>query len=259
VGVLRLFSPDAVDTCGGSAQIGAQPGMPRTLRVSDCIDSDTGTYALSLNIVGESDESCGAVLGCGEAVDRVLAAGEVDSFVFRAVAGNAMELSVSDPNDESRKLRLRLYAADATLLRDSCGGTLEISAQASGMHTLLLSACDGAAAGPYRVRWQRSPSCGAALPPDEFAYIFNAGSGTLAGMSTSMLRSETLVPVFASAADAGNIAASVDGAFVYVGSSASPSIKVVNTTANRAVASATAAQCRRTALAHCAKWRRSTG
>lgn len=237
IGTLRIASrglDDTVfETCSGSQEV----GLREAFEVSDCIGEDAGTYAIAFNVTAAGPENCGVPLTCGGAQAGSLAVpGEVDSFTFPATETQQVRITVNDPNDPEQLLRLRLFDFHSTdWWGESCSGTLDATIQTSGPHTLLVSACDGTSVGPYTVTWERLPGCGAQSPPDELAYVFNAVGGTLAGVRTASNRVESLVPTLTlpDSDDDNTVAASADGAFVYVSTLVSPVIAAVNTTTNR--------------------------
>jgi DNA-binding beta-propeller fold protein YncE len=239
IGVLRLVergeSGSGVDTCTGNVRV----GTGTTVEVSDCIGGDSGTYALAFNVVTAGVENCGLALACGAATEGSFqTAGEVDPYTFSAVTGTAVRLTANDPDQPPRQLRLRLFDSQATLLGESCSGSLNATIGVSGVHTVLVSACDGTATGPYQITWERLPSCGTPSPTDEVAHVLHVGSGTVAVIRTSSQRLESIVPVIdAGDSDSGGvIQASADGAFVYAAAPFSPALAAIDTAANRVAA-----------------------
>lgn len=241
IGTLKLTLPGldggVIETCTGSARISGTG----TIGVGDCIGDDSGTYAVAFNVVEPGPENCGLPLTCGSThAGSLVVAGETDSFTFPTLEGQGVRVTVADPDQPARLLRLRLFDAGGGEAGESCGGTLDATIQRSGEYTILVSACDGTSVGPYALRWERAQGCGMPSPGDEFAYVFNAQGGTLAGIRTASHRVESLVPALAlpDSEDQNTLRASADGAFVYVAAPNSPVIAAINTTTNRVAGSA---------------------
>lgn len=95
----ELYDPDGVSlgfVCGQGEKTLAVGG-DYTIRVYDTGDAETGTYDLAVVVVSATANNCATSIACGVPATGALALkGESDTFVFTAVAGEAVSLAAQE-------------------------------------------------------------------------------------------------------------------------------------------------------------------
>jgi len=200
IDALRLESEDQ-ETCYGSLTESVNGSTE--LQVHDCIGTDSGTYAINMNVVSQGPDNCAEAMPCGSFpyVRRLLDVGQVDSYSFAGTTGDHVTVRATAINGAIGTARVRLFAPDGHPVDggDSCNGVVSSTLQSSGTYTVLISACGLPKAGLYLLSFQ-SPACpngpdithlgiakadGTPLPPDMFddegrpVYSREVGSGFL--------------------------------------------------------------------------------
>ncbi|HEY0300248.1 MAG TPA: hypothetical protein VGC36_02880, partial [Rhizomicrobium sp.] len=152
---MRLLAGDGqtlYDTCSGQLSFTGRAGALRLL-VSQCTGATGGVYTVTLNVISDGAGNCGDPLQCGGTPDGTSFAqpGEVDSFQVALNAGEAASL-LTNYTETSGQPRLRLFDPDGQELPvNQCTGTVQFTAQKTGVYTVLASACGGTTTQPYRI------------------------------------------------------------------------------------------------------------
>jgi YVTN family beta-propeller protein len=241
------FTP-ATSTCGGELLLTAisGPGMipvTGTLSVNrSCPGSAAQNYTLTLSVVSQGQDNCAVPLPCGMPLSGSLdLPGEVDSYTFSGSAGDQVSISETFKGDaRDGQVRLRLFDPSGTSIFDqpgTCPASLQTQLPKSGAYTVLISPCgSGASTGNYTLTWQPSASCTPKQPPNQFAYVVNADSGTMSVIDLSTNTAKLAIPITASGtaeiASPTYVAITPNGGFAWATYSASNFTSVVNTSTN---------------------------
>lgn len=151
---LRIVDGDAsYDTCTGSITfVASQPDV--RIEVSDCIGEDSGSFTINATMISDGNDGCSLPLPCSAAVEgaRLDARGEIDSYTFAATAGRAIALELDDLDRTIGRIRARLFAPGTTQpYIDTCSGRISTNVPATGVYTVMVSACGIPATGAYRI------------------------------------------------------------------------------------------------------------
>lgn len=159
---LRLTGPGGINlgnTCTGRLQQRAPQAGTYTLEVKDCIGSDPGRYALTLNVISDTRRSCSQSLLCGAAAEGSLdIPGEVRAFSFYGARDDPVSLDLHSTLERRGGLEVRLFDPAGVPVLQSCGNSFDFNLPRTGRYTLLVNACLGKGTGEYSLRW-RSRSC----------------------------------------------------------------------------------------------------
>ncbi len=163
---VRIEGPGLrVSTCTGRIEPSSDPrqvvpleGGTYTVRISDCFRDSPVEFAVTLDLVSDSNRHCGRFLRCGDAIEgALLEPGEVDALRIAARRGDVIELRMDDALGTRGGLEVRLFDPDGVAVEreagSSCLAGRRIRVEKTGVHTLLLNACLGFGTGAYRVRW----------------------------------------------------------------------------------------------------------
>jgi YVTN family beta-propeller protein len=179
IGLMRLHLVSPVnqnDDCTGDTYLDAV--VP--IEVSDCLGSDAGDYTIEFTSIQEGPDNCGQPLSCGTAPHdaRFDVPGEVDPYTFPGAAGQQVSLTAAMPGAGEHAIRLRLFDPSGALVLDNldnsfdtCLGSDTATLASNGTYTLLVSACITPITGPYSIVWETQPSCPAAVPSGQMAYV----------------------------------------------------------------------------------------
>jgi hypothetical protein len=168
IGLLRLRAfgeGGGGDTCTEELAFNSLGGET-VLEVSDCDNlpevDDTGEYTVVLNVVSDHANNCGFPLSCGATPDGIglVVPGEVDSYTFSAEPGRPVELFLTEPDERTAPLRLRVFGPHGDLLpgADDCDRPLRVEPTEEGIHTVLVGACRSFRTGRYRLSFDQ-PGC----------------------------------------------------------------------------------------------------
>lgn len=163
---VRIEGPGLrVSTCTGRIEPSSDPrqvepleGGTYTVRISDCFRDSPVEFAVTLDLVSDSNRHCGRFLRCGDAIEgALLAPGEVDALRIAARRGDVLELRMDDALGTRGGLEVRVFDPDGVAVEREAGSPClagrRIRVEKTGVHTLLLNACLGFGTGAYRVRW----------------------------------------------------------------------------------------------------------
>ena len=140
-----------IDTCSGVTTFRSRGGVVN-LSVSPCLGG-SADYTLNLEVVSESPSHCGYDLSCGATPDGFGLAelGEVDSFRFSGVVGEPVTLRMNDLDSREDAYLVRVYNPDGESIVRTCSDEVEVVPEASGVYTLLVSACGRQGTAGYRI------------------------------------------------------------------------------------------------------------
>lgn len=143
--------------CQGILEFTGQSAETLTLEVDQCPPGMTGgSYTLTISIVSDSADNCGAPLPCGAtpAGTELLVPGEVDSFQVALTAGvpAAFKVNYLDPASPEAPL-LTLYdpSGRTNITQRSFSGNLSINPAMDGIYTALVSAYGSPMRRAYRM------------------------------------------------------------------------------------------------------------
>jgi hypothetical protein len=156
---LLNLSSDDHRTCYGALSLAPHE---RSVEVSDCVGHDSGTYALTANVVSDTADNCSSPMPCGEFPNarRLLVPGQVDAYSFTASGGDAIHFKAMDVRGALGRMRVRLFDPDGQPVNDepSCSGKLDLTVAKTGKYTVLINGCGEPAAALYLLSFT-APSC----------------------------------------------------------------------------------------------------
>jgi hypothetical protein len=240
----RLYlvgGPGLGSTCTGRMPMRAPTTGVYVLEVRDCIGNDAGKYALNLNVVSDTEHSCGVPLACGvERSGDLEVGGQVDSYAFYGAENEPVALDFESTLDGRGGLEVRVFDPDGFPAFQSCGSSFDFNLPKTGRYTVLVNACLGKNTGEYTLAW-RSRSCpthvgahsggggiGVRLSNDNTAVVqiaasslscaYNDSSGFVLDLNPPVPITNGRFSTVTSSADSNSRPVQVDGVFVGDGS-----------------------------------------
>lgn len=228
-------NPAGCFACGGTL---IAPAGTSIIQASDCIGADSGSYTISLAVVSDGPDNCGAPLPCRTPLTGVALTvpGEVDSYTFPGVQGDTVTLTVAPDT-----FRTRVFDPTGTAValpggEECTGKPVGITLPLTGTYTVLVSACTvPPQTGAYTITWQ-PPTCPVVPAHGQLAYVANGDSGTVSVIDLTKNTVAATIPIAPSGqaqfGGAVSLAVSPNGGFADAVYGNASTVSVINTSTN---------------------------